>query len=55
MTDDQVIGKFRMLAGPVIGSGRVEKVIIDVLTIEKMIDVSSLAKSLSNLKIKEKA
>lgn len=55
MTDDQVIGKFRMLAGPVIGSVRAEKVIVDVLTIEKMIDVSALAKSLSNLKTKEKA
>jgi 2-methylcitrate dehydratase PrpD len=55
MTDAQVMDKFRMLAEPVIGSERTEKVIVDVLAIEKMVDVSALATSLSNQKIKEKA
>jgi len=50
MTDAQVIDKFRMLAEPVIGSERTEKAIVDVLTIEKMVDVSALATSLSNQK-----
>lgn len=53
MTDDQIIGKFRMLAEPVLGTGRTEKVIVDVLAIENMTDISALAKSLSTLKIKE--
>ncbi|MFM7010162.1 MAG: MmgE/PrpD family protein [Betaproteobacteria bacterium] len=54
MTDAQVINKFRMLAEPVIGTERTEKVIIDVLTIEKMINVSALATSLSNKEKKGK-
>lgn len=55
MTDDQVIGKFRMLAEPVLGTERTAKVIVDVMTIENMTDVSILAKSLSTLEIKETA
>lgn len=53
MTDDQVIAKFRLLAQPVLGSPCTEKVIVDVLTLEKLNDFSAFAKSLSTVKTKE--
>lgn len=50
MTDDQVISKFRMLAQPVLDTVRTERVIVDVMAIEKLTDVSVLAQTLSNQK-----
>ena len=53
MTDDQVIGKFRLLAQPVLGMEHANKVIVDVLALEKMADCSALARSLSTVETKE--
>lgn len=47
LSDDEVIGKFRMLAEPVLGPERTRRAIADCLALEDMADVRELLASLS--------